>query len=89
MAISDLILKPGQILITANQSSAKGISLDNSSFIFGNVAKACEISDYYTAGDYVMFNPKDTSVTKILDGSTLYYLTNERNVYLTENYIAP
>ena len=79
----DLILKKGQIIIT--QSSGGTISnfnLDNSPLLFGTVQKTSDLSELYTVGDTVLFDP--TGATKFSISVTKYFLTTEDKVYTRE-----
>ena len=89
MALSDIILKPYQLLLTEESESGVGITLDNSNFTFGTVAKTSGISDYYAVDDRVMYDPNEKSIIKIIDSGTTYILIQEKYVFATLNYIAP
>lgn len=54
--LSDLILNKGQVLLT--QVNDSPIVLDNSPFLFGSIALVSEVSDKFSIGQQVMYNPQ-------------------------------
>ena len=82
MAIPAIILNSGQVLLTQNNSSVLGIYLDNSPFLFGNIADISAISDSYKAGQNVCFNPLDALAFRFDNED--YFLTTEDKIIFNE-----
>lgn len=83
MAVTDLILKAGQIILTETANDSE-FQPDNSSFTFGEVVSVNELTDMYTVGDRVYFD--GVASTKFNISGVVYYLTTEDKVYLTYPY---
>lgn len=86
MALSDFILKKGQMLLQqvsmVEALPENVLTLDNSPFLNGRVAKVSALSDMYTVDDYIVFDA-GTSTKFTLNGE-FYYLIEEDNSYLTQ-----
>jgi len=87
MALTDLILKQGQIIIIQNDISSAGINNDIQPFLFGEVTRVSDVSLFYEVGNYVMFDPD--GATKFTISGNNFFLTTEDKVYLTQPSIAP
>lgn len=87
MALDGFILKKGQIAVTDDIYSASGMVLSNTVLLYGYVQKVNDLSDFYKVGDYIIFDP--TNAIKFTFDSVYYYLLDEKDVYLTEPFIAP
>ena len=87
MALTDLILKQGQIIVIQNDISSAGISQDIQPFLFGEVTRVNDLSTFYQAGNYVLFNPE--GATKFTISGNNFFLTTEDKIYLTQPSIAP
>ena len=86
MALSDLILKKGQIIL--QQVALEGAPLlDNSPFLNGLISQTSALSDMYRDGDYVVFDAGTS--TKFTYEDEFYYLINESDIYLTQPAPAP
>lgn len=81
MAAPNLILNKGQILLIESYSK-QGIILTNNDFIFTNVVSINALSELYSVGDYVTFNPIDA--TLLIFGTDTYYLTTEDKIIFKE-----
>ena len=83
MAVSDLILKVGQIILIETDNDS-GFQPDNSSLLFGEVVSVNQLTNLYTVTDRVYF---DSSTSQKFNISGIaYYLTTEDKVYLTYPY---
>lgn len=84
MALSEVILQRGKMLVTLTTSGA-GIYATGNALTFGSVAFVCEMSDRVSVGNIVMFdiNGKKT----FAHGSTIYYEVDESEIFLTEDPI--
>ena len=87
MALTDLILKQGQIIIIQNDISSAGINNDIQPFLFGEVTRVSDVSLFYEVSNYVMFDPD--GATKFTISGNNFFLTTEDKVYLTQPSIAP
>ena len=86
MGLGNFILKKDQILLQqVSMEDAKDddvLTLDNSPFLNGRVAKVSALSDMYIVDDYVVFNAGTS--TKFLLDNQFYYLVEEDKIYLTQ-----
>lgn len=80
MALADLTLKKGQLILT--QTTGAEVDLDNSPFLFGTVVAIADLSDMYEIADVVLFDP--TAATKFQISGTDFFLTTEDKVYWEE-----
>ena len=80
MALVDLTLKKGQLVLT--QTLSAETELDNSPFLFGTISSIASLSDMYLVGDNVLFNPENS--TKFSISGNNFYLTTEDKVYWKE-----
>ena len=81
MAAPSLILNKGQILLIESYSF-NGIVLTNNDYIFTNVVSVNALSELYSVGDSVTFNPIDA--TLLIFGTSTYYLTTEDKIIFKE-----
>lgn len=86
MALSDLILKKGQLVLQQVVFEGTPI-LDNSPFLNGVISNANALSDMYRGGDYVVFDAGTS--TKFTYDDDFYFLINENDVFLTQPAPAP
>ena len=86
MALSDLILKKGQLVLQQVVFEGTPV-LDNSPFLNGVISNANDLSDMYRGGDYVVFDAGTS--TKFTYDDEFYYLINENDVFLTQPAPAP
>ena len=87
MALTDLILKQGQIIIIQNDISSAGINNDIQPFLFGEVTRVSDVSLFYEVSNYVMFDPD--GATKFTISGNNFFLTTVDKVSLTQPSIAP
>jgi hypothetical protein len=87
MALTDFILKKGQIVMTTDVYSASGMFLSAPPFTYGYVEKVNDLCDSYKVGDYVIFDP--TKAIKFTFDNVYYYLIEEQYALLIEPFIAP
>lgn len=83
MALSDIILKNGEVVVAATDSTL-GILSAGTALNFGIVAAVNQLSDKTVVGSYVRYdNSKITPF--MLDGDTVtYYLVNETDLSFGE-----
>ena len=83
MALSDLILSAGEVIVVLSSSTTGVVAADGGVAInFGTIQKVSDLSDY-TVGESVMFTlEKATPFTMI--SANLFYLINENDIRLTE-----
>jgi len=91
MALTDFILKKGQVVLTQQAISASGMNVSSSSLTYGYVQKVNDLCDMYKVGDYVIFDTSESINFTFLESSVLLYycLTTEDKVYLIEPLILP
>lgn len=87
MALTDLILKQGQIIVMQNDISSAGVNTDIQPLLFGEVTRVSDLSLFYEAGNYVIFNPG--GATKFTISGVNFFLTTEDKIYLKQPSIAP
>lgn len=85
MALPDLTLNKGQIILT--QTVPYGIVLDNSAFQFGDVAIINDLSDRFTVGQKVLYDPAGS--LRFNYDSVDYFLTTEDKIFFIDNSIVP
>jgi len=84
MALSDITLGKGEVLLTQSDSGLGIIPLDNT-IMFGVIQAVNDLCDTVIVGDYVMFNP--TKTRRLMYGSTIYYISTEENISGVETII--
>jgi len=84
MAAPSLVLNRGQILLIQSYS-LNGIVLTNNDYIFTTVVAVNSLSELYSVGDYLTFNP--LGATLLSYDSVTYYLTTEDKVIFKEAYL--
>lgn len=83
MALSDLILSAGEVVVLLSSSTSGVVAADGAVAInFGTIQKVNDLSDY-TVGQSVMFNLEKTLPFTIISGN-VFYLINENDIRLTE-----
>jgi len=85
MALPDIILQRGELLVT--ESSGSEIQFENNGGIFGQIEMVSDVSDNYGVGNYIWFNPEGAVLFKFDDIS--YSLITVDKVLFIENYSAP
>ncbi len=78
MALSDFILKPGEIIVTKSTSTV-GLAAVDSALNFGTVQYVNQFSNKTTVGQSVMFDTTKGTQFMYISGIT-YYLINEDDV---------
>ena len=81
MAVPDIIINKGQIVLSQS-TSGWGIVMDNNDFLFGSVEIVNDLTEQYSVGDIVLFDPQGAKLFMYDDGT--YYLTTEDKVYFKE-----
>lgn len=84
MAAPDIILGKGQVLLTQGQSTL-GIMPISKNVSFGQIALLNDLSDNYSVGVTVMFNPNMGSA--FIYGSTVYTIIDEQYISGAEEFI--
>lgn len=82
MALSDLNLPAGKIIVMASGSAANVVSA-GVALNFGSVQKINELTDNFVVGQSVMFNVNDGTPFSIISG-TKFYLIDEKDAFFTE-----
>ena len=89
MALSDLILKKGEVVVLLSASINDIVAADGGvALSFGTVQRVFETSDKTTVGDSVMFNIKSATPFMVISGNT-FYLIKEDDIRFTETVISP
>lgn len=89
MALSDLILPKGKVVVLLSESindvvtAEGGIALN-----FGSVQRVYETSDKTTVGDSVLFDINKSIPFMIISGN-VFYLIDETDIQFTETVITP
>lgn len=85
MALSDLILSKGQIIVILSSGSSTGLvpPEGGQALNFGTVQKVYDTSDKTTVGQNVVFNPDEAIQFMIISGTT-FYVINEDNIRIKE-----
>ena len=89
MALSDLILPKGKVVVLLSESindvvtAAGGTALN-----FGSVQRVYETSDKTTVGDSVLFDINKSIPFMIISGN-VFYLIDETDIQFTETVIPP
>lgn len=88
MALSDLILNKGQVIVSLSSSVTGLVPTEGGQALsFGYIQKVNDLSSH-TVGTYVMFNIENSIPFQIISG-TIFLLINEIDIQLTEIYITP
>lgn len=77
MALSDIILQKGQVIVLPGISGSGVFPIDPN-LGFGVVQYACSTSDKTTAGSYVMYDKRNGK--QLMYGSTIYMLIDEQHI---------
>lgn len=84
MALSDLIIQKGQIIVIVSQTVTQTVAGDGAAALnFGTVQKVSDLEDFYTVGQSVCFDPTKATQFMIISG-TIFYLINTSDIKLTE-----
>lgn len=82
MALSDIILPAGQIIVIKSSSTlslnSNGVALN-----FGTVQRVNNLCDITTVGSSVMFNEAKATPFMIISGQ-IFYLVNEDDISMIE-----
>lgn len=84
--IPDIVLERNKILLTQS-ASGLGIVPIGSSLLYGVVELISDLSDRYSAGNLVLFDP--SGATNLQFDNVSYFLTTEDKLFYKENYAPP
>lgn len=83
MALSDLILNKGEVIVILSSSYYDIVPAEGGKALsFGSIQRVSDLSDY-TVGNVVMFDIKNATPFMIISGQT-FYIVNEENIRFTE-----
>lgn len=82
MALADIILSRGQMIVVLSQSSL-GIVAVNTGLNFGSVQAINQLSDKFAVGDSVLFDSGLATTFMIISGQ-VFYLVNENQASFKE-----
>jgi hypothetical protein len=85
MAITDIILPKGKILIKRTNASLIGVASGTNQWYFGDIEKVYSTCDKFEAGQTVFF--KGLGEPSLLEGTYEYYLVDDDNISNSE--VAP
>lgn len=89
MALSDLILPKGKVVVLLSESINDVITAEGGTALnFGSVQRVYETSDKTTVGDSVLFNINKSTPFTIISGN-VFYLIDETDIQFTETVITP
>ena len=89
MALSDLILPKGKVVVLLSESINDVVTAEGGTALnFGSVQRVYETSDKTTVGDSVLFNINKSTPFKIISGN-VFYLIDETDIQFTETVIPP
>ena len=82
MAVTDIILNSGEVVVILSDSILDIVAVDNS-LNFGTVQAVNQLSDKTTVGQSVLFNIKKAVPFQIISGTT-FYKVNEDDLQFSE-----
>lgn len=82
MALSDLILKKGEVVVILS-SSINGVTSSGVALNFGTVQKVNDLCDVTTVGASVQFDVNKAIPFMIISGQ-IFYRVNEKDISFTE-----
>ena len=89
MALSDLILPKGKVVVLLSESINDVVTAEGGTVLnFGSVQRVYETSDKTTVGDSVLFNINKSTPFTIISGN-VFYLIDETDIQFTETVIPP
>ena len=89
MALSDLILPKGKVVVLLSESINDVVTAEGGTALnFGSVQRVYETSDKTTVGDSVLFNINKSTPFTIISGN-VFYLIDETDIQFTETVIPP
>lgn len=89
MALSDLILPKGKVVVLLSESINDVVTAEGGTALnFGSVQRVYETSDKTTVGDSVLFNINKSTPFTIISGN-VFYLIDETDIQFTETIIPP
>lgn len=84
MALSDLIIQKGQIIVIISSSVTQVVpATGGSALSFGTVQKVSDLEDFYTVGQSVCFDQTRATQFMIISG-IIFFLINTSDIKLTE-----
>lgn len=89
MALSDLILAKGKVIVLLSESINEVVTAEGGIALnFGIVQRVYETSDKTTVGDSVLFDINKSIPFMIISGN-VFYLIDETDIQFTETVITP
>lgn len=89
MALSDLILPKGKVVVLLSESINDVVTAEGGTALnFGSVQRVYETSDKTTVGNSVLFNINKSTPFTIISGN-VFYLIDETDIQFTETVITP
>jgi hypothetical protein len=89
MALSDLILPKGKVVVLLSESINDVVTAEGCTALnFGSVQRVYETSDKTTVGDSVLFDINKSIPFMIISGN-VFYLIDETDIQFTETVITP
>lgn len=89
MALSDLILPKGKVVVLLSESINDVVTAEGGTDLnFGSVQRVYETSDKTTVGDSVLFDINKSIPFMIISGN-VFYLIDETDIQFTETVITP
>jgi len=89
MALSDLILPKGKVVVLLSESINDVVTAEGGTALnFGSVQRVYETSDKTTVGDSVLFDINKSIPFMIISGN-VFYLIDETDIQFTETVITP
>ena len=89
MALSDLILPKGKVVVLLSESINDVVTAEGGTALnFGSVQRVYETSDKTTVGDSVLFDINKSIPFMIISGN-VFYLIDETDIQFTETVIPP
>lgn len=89
MALSDLILAKGKVVVLLSDSINEVVTAEGGIALnFGIVQRVYETSDKTTVGDSVLFDINKSIPFMIISGN-VFYLIDETDIQFTETVITP
>ena len=83
MALSDIILRKGDVVIEQISSDHYGLESQDNSFVWGKVSHVNSLCTDFKIEDTVLYNPLDVKATFKLD-NIVYYMIQENKILFRE-----
>lgn len=82
MPLPNIVLNKDQILLSQVDYGKSGISMINNGNLFVEVAAVNDLCTKYNVGDFVLFNPNDSTALSYL--TKTYFITTEDKIIFKE-----